>query len=109
MKFRFDESAIADVTAIVDYYVSKERHQAVRFVEDLYCQMRLFSLNPKLGYELDDDYRRFLLKQFPYTVIYEVDAADHTIIIVTVCHQSRRPDYWQDRIQEESAVYALAA
>jgi toxin ParE1/3/4 len=109
MKFRFDESAIADVHVIVDYYISKERRQVARFVEDLYYQVRLFSLNPKLGCELDDDYRRFLLKQFPYSVIYEVDPADQTIIIVAVYHQSRRPQYWRGRIQEEPAVYALAA
>jgi plasmid stabilization system protein ParE len=109
MRFRFDEFALADVSAIVDYYVSRERRQAIRFVEDLYQQMQLFSLNPKLGYELCDDYRQFLLKQFPYTVIYEVDSAEEMIIVVAVCHQSRRPHYWRDRVQEQPATYAIAA
>jgi plasmid stabilization system protein ParE len=109
MKFRFDEFAIADVDAIADYYATENRRQAVRFIDDLYYQVRLFSLNPKLGYELPDGYRQFFLKCFPYTVIYEIDPADYTIIVVAVCHQSRRPHYWRDRIQEESAVYTLAA
>jgi plasmid stabilization system protein ParE len=109
MIFRFDEFALADVSAIVEYYISKERHQAVRFVADLYHQVQLFSLNPKLGYELHDDYRQFLLKQFPYTVIYEVNSAEEAIIVVAVCHQSRRPHYWRDRIQEEAASYSIAA
>jgi plasmid stabilization system protein ParE len=109
MKFRFDEFALAEVNAIVNYYASKERHLAVRFVEDLYHQVQLFSLNPKLGCELADGYRQFLLTRFPYTVIYESVPADGTIIIVAVCHQSRRPHYWRDRVQEAPAVYQQAA
>jgi toxin ParE1/3/4 len=109
VKFRFDEFAIADVDTITAYYAAESRHQAVRFIDDLYYQLRLFSLNPRLGYELSDGYRQFFLRRFPYTIIYELDPAAYTTIVVAVCHQSRRPNYWRDRIQEESAVYVLAA
>jgi len=109
MKFRFDESAMADVDSIADYYALEDPRQAARFIEDLFYQARLYSLHPNLGYELADGYRQFLLKHFPYTAIYAIDPTDRKIIVVAVGHQSRRPDYWRGRIQEESAVYQLAA
>ena len=41
--------------------------------------------------------RRFLLKQFPFTLIYrEQPSAD--IQIVAVAHTSRKPGYWKRRL-----------
>jgi len=50
-----------------------------------------------------------LLKDFPYAVIYEIDQATDTVHVTAVCHQQRSPGYWRDRVQEEPAIYQLAA
>lgn len=39
--------------------------------------------------------RRYVLPDFPYSVIYFVEAA---IIIVAVAHDRRRPGYWRERL-----------
>ncbi len=40
-----------------------------------------------------DGLRKRILKRFPYTVFYEVDRAQVTVL--AVAHQRRRPGYWQ--------------
>ena len=39
--------------------------------------------------------RRFLLKRFPYTIIYEVVSPE--IQVLAVAHVRRRPQYWKKR------------
>ena len=45
--------------------------------------------------EDDDGTRRYHLRHFPYTVLYEVLGKKATVF--AVAHQRRRPGYWQDR------------
>ena len=40
--------------------------------------------------------RRYVLKRFPYLIIYEVVPND--IIVAAVAHTSRKPGYWLDRL-----------
>jgi plasmid stabilization system protein ParE len=39
--------------------------------------------------------RRYLMKRFPYSIVYTV--AGEEIRILAVAHHSRRPDYWRGR------------
>jgi toxin ParE1/3/4 len=109
MKFRFDAPAITDVSDIVDYYRGIRRRLAVRFIEELYGRIRFVCENPRMGLSMDDRFRQVLLKGFPYTVIYEIDQATDTVHVTAVCHQQRSPGYWRNRVQEEPAIYQLAA
>ncbi|MBA3772010.1 MAG: type II toxin-antitoxin system RelE/ParE family toxin [Ramlibacter sp.] len=43
----------------------------------------------------DDGIRRYHLRHFPYTVMYEVIAQQVTVFAIS--HQRKRPGYWQDR------------
>jgi toxin ParE1/3/4 len=43
----------------------------------------------------DDAHRQFVLRHFPYSIIYRVD--DGTVIVVAVAQASRDPDYWRGR------------
>ena len=45
--------------------------------------------------EDEDGFRRYHLKHFPYTVMYEV--FDRTVTVFAIAHQRRRPGYWQGR------------
>ena len=42
--------------------------------------------------------RRFLLRQFPYILIYRERASSGDIQIVAVAHTSRKPGYWKKRL-----------
>jgi hypothetical protein len=51
--------------------------------------------------------REYVLRRFPYCVVYDIH--NDELAIVAIAHQSRREQYWQNRVQEEPAVYHLAA
>ncbi len=41
--------------------------------------------------------RRYLLARFPFAVLYR--QVDDTIYVLAVMHQSRKPNYWMDRVK----------
>ena len=50
---------------------------------------------PEMGVKTGHRARRFVLHDYPYTLVYRV--MPETIIIVAVAHHSRRPGYWAGR------------
>jgi len=44
----------------------------------------------------DDRHRFYLLKQYPFQVIYR-QAPEEQLLIAAVAHTSRRPGYWSER------------
>ena len=41
--------------------------------------------------------RRRMFAHFPYSIIYEVTAAE--CVVIAVAHVARKPGYWRDRLQ----------
>ena len=41
--------------------------------------------------------RRYLLKRYPYVVVYRV--TDNRIEVIAIAHGRRRPGYWADRLK----------
>jgi toxin ParE1/3/4 len=50
---------------------------------------------PYLGPVWRGTTRRFLLRRFPYSIIYQVKPDE--IRVIALAHQSRRPEYWRGR------------
>ena len=46
---------------------------------------------------LSGNFRRFLLKRFPYGIIYQLK--EDCIFIVAIMHLSRKPNYWIKRVK----------
>ena len=54
------------------------------------------SLHPELGSPWRGrGRRRYLMRRFPYAIIYSV--SENEIRILAVAHHSRRPSYWENR------------
>ena len=51
--------------------------------------------HPGLGTLWRNGRRRFLMRRFPYSLVYTI--VDEQIRILAVAHHSRRPDYWRGR------------
>ena len=49
--------------------------------------------NPNRWRRITGTYRRCLLKQFPYGIIYRVEG--DTVFVAAVMHLRRKPGYWQ--------------
>ena len=51
---------------------------------------------PELHPQICDEYRRGLVRRFPYAVFY--DLADGTVTVYGVFHTSQHPDKWRKRL-----------
>ncbi|MPZ12853.1 MAG: type II toxin-antitoxin system RelE/ParE family toxin [Chloroflexi bacterium] len=51
---------------------------------------------PKLHTPIHENYRRGLVRRFPYLVFYEY--VEGTVIVYGVFHASRDPDKWRQRL-----------
>jgi len=50
---------------------------------------------PNTWPKFKQNFRRFLLSKFPFSIIYQYNGK--VIFVVTVMHNSRKPDYWIER------------
>jgi plasmid stabilization system protein ParE len=51
--------------------------------------------NPKVGAIFRGTRRRYLLRRFPYSIIYQISTDE--LRVNAVAHQRRRPGYWAGR------------
>src|SRR5262249_42421272 len=52
--------------------------------------------SPKMHAVIHENYRRSLVRRFPYPVFY--DYADETVTVYCVLHTSRNPAKWRERL-----------
>ena len=50
----------------------------------------------RVPYRTKGEVRRYLIRRFPYAVIYEM-RGDQAVVLA-VAHTSRRPGYWRERL-----------
>jgi len=82
----------------VVYYNKEESGLGARFsaaVEDATARALAF---PLAGAPASKNTRRVFVQNFPFSVVYRPDADG--IIIFALAHHSRRPEYWQSRVQD---------
>jgi plasmid stabilization system protein ParE len=51
---------------------------------------------PEMHARVHEDYRRALVRRFPYTVFYEYE--EDTVTVYCVFHTSRDPEKWRQRL-----------
>jgi plasmid stabilization system protein ParE len=94
---RFVAAARREFLAEVDYYNKEEPWLGARFaaaVEEATARALAF---PLAGSPATKHTRRVFVKDFPFAVVYRPDADGITVF--ALAHHSRRPGYWQSRVQ----------
>jgi len=79
------------------WYESKSTGLGEDFLNELDSAFNLILELPDTWPVLSNSFRRYLLKRFPYGVIYKADK--DLIFIVAVMHLSREPYYWRKRAE----------
>lgn len=95
---RFIAPARREFLAEVVYYNGKEPGLGTRFaaaVEEAATRALTF---PLTGSPVSKNTRRVFVKNFPFAVVYRPDPDG--IVIFALAHHSRRPEYWQSRVQD---------
>lgn len=65
------------------------------FVEELDRAIRLIRSTPLRWPKFRSGTRRFLMRRFPFSVVYRLEP--DAVIVIAVAHARRRPGYWRKR------------
>lgn len=93
----FHDEAGAEYDAAFDWYLERSPDAALRFDAEVSRALEEIIGAPRRWVAGSHSTRRFLLRHFPYILIYRERAAG-VVQIVAVAHTSRKPGYWRKRL-----------
>lgn len=79
------------------YKENASKKIAQDFLAEFNQAINLLKYNPRLGISWEQQTRKLVLHRFPYSIVYYEHSGQ--LKIVAVAHQSRRPGYWRDRME----------
>ena len=87
--------AADEAEAAERWYRERNETAAARFRRELDRAVELIAERPEAAPPYVANTRRFLLRRFPFFVVYR-EYSGH-VQVVAVAHARRRPHYWRDR------------
>ena len=96
MRLIYHPAAEGELVAAAQFYerkvaaLGREFQAAVERAVDDICQ------DPLRWNVIEDGVRRYLMKRFPYAILYQV--LGDGVYILACKHHSRNPDYWRERL-----------
>ena len=88
--------ALTELQEAADFYTAKANVElGLAFVAEFERTANLILANPSIGAIFRGTRRRFPLRRFPYSAIYQVTSEE--LWIVAVAHNRQRPGYWANR------------
>jgi len=90
------DDAIEEAEAAARWYADRSPSAAVGFTDEIDAAVAAIQHAPETWPRHDHGTRRFLLRRYPYSVIYSIEAS--RILVIAVAHAHRRPGYWKTRI-----------
>jgi toxin ParE1/3/4 len=88
------QEALIEAEATARWYAARSDSAAAAFSNEIDAAIAAIDEHPEAWPAYDHGTRRFLLRRFPYSVVYRVEAS--RILIVAVAHGRRRPGYWTE-------------
>ena len=88
-------AAEIDYTESLTWYAERSVDAANDFDEEFDRAINQIADDPERFPMCDGRHRYFVLRRFPFRIVYRILGSD--IVIVAVAHSSRSPDYWADR------------
>lgn len=98
MRYEFHPEAEQELMEAALHYESEVPELGIRFANEVERVVQLLLDHPELGSRLDDKLRHFVLRKFPFSVVYAASA--DLVYIVAVAHGSREPEYWRFRVHD---------
>jgi len=89
-------AAEADYAVSLQWYAERSERAAERFEAAFIQAQEAIAKAPERFPLCDDRHRYYLLKRYPFQIIYRPVSAEHWLI-VAVAHTSRQSGYWHQR------------
>ena len=90
------EKAVVEAATAAEWYATRSATAAAGFEAELAEAESAIHMLPHAWPPYDHGTRRYLLRRYPFGVVYRVERT--RILIVAVAHGHRRPGYWRDRV-----------
>lgn len=91
----FHDAAREEYVASYVWYFERGGHIAEAFEHEVERALSVIRETPGRWPKYGDNWRRVLLRRFPFAVVYGIHGG--VIVVMAVMHTKRRPGYWQNR------------
>ena len=91
--------AVAEIEAALDWYAARDLEAAENFLDELAHAVDQIMSAPKRWARYLHGTRRFIMKRYPYIVVYRVLDSE-VVQIIAVAHGHRSPGYWRWRVED---------
>lgn len=86
-----------DVGEAYDWYEHRRQGLGEEFLSCVEACIQRICREPELHTKVFEDYRRALVRRFPFAIFYEYSG--EMVTVYCVFHTSRNPDKWRERLQ----------
>lgn len=90
------DEAIEEAEAAARWYAERSASAASGFADEIDAAIAAIEQSPNAWPGYDHGTRHYLLRRYPFSIVYRVEAT--RILIVAVAHGHRRPAYWKSRV-----------
>ena len=97
MKFIITASARKELTDSIDFYNKKRPGLGFEFADSVKKGLSRIGEVPESWPKFSKRLRRFLLKKFPFAIIYYSDITNTQITIIAIMHLHRKPVHWKNQ------------
>jgi plasmid stabilization system protein ParE len=97
LEVEYLNEALEEAEAAARWYAERSPSAASGFDAELAAAEIAVSEHPLAWPPFEHDTRRYLLRRFPFSVVYVLEP--DRVVIVAVAHAHRRPGYWRVRFQ----------
>jgi len=98
MKYNFHPAALTEYSEAVQFYAQNNIELAQNFINAVEDTIFRIIESPHRYPVIDEDIHRCLVRKFPYAILYTIE--NEYILIIAVMHCSRKPEYWQERLNK---------
>jgi plasmid stabilization system protein ParE len=91
----FHPEADEEMQAAAYWYEQRTKGLGLSFLDEVQAGIERVATDPMAWEAVVGPIRRYLLKRFPYAILYQVEA--DRILILAVMHLHRQPGYWRRR------------
>lgn len=93
---QFHPEATTEARAAIQWYRERSASAAAAFLTELDRAVEKIAQSPELWPQYVRHTRRFLLRHFPFAIVYRETA--ETIEVIAMAHGRRKPGYWKNRL-----------
>ena len=95
MKYTYHPEALVEYADAALYYEERAAGLGGQFTAEVEAALAAVLEAPDRWPRVEEDVRRYLVRRFPYGLLYTVES--NQVFILAVMHLSREPGYWRHR------------